>query len=93
MDVSFADDINRSQTGNSAENLSITKRIALNLLKQDKSVKAGISAKRKKAGWDHAYLFKVISLLLFLCNCYDDVISKIIIEMQGARTKGFKKCA
>ena len=41
---------------NHAENLSIIRRMALNLLKTDTTVKAGIAAKRKKAGWDHQYL-------------------------------------
>jgi hypothetical protein len=33
----------------------------LNLLKQDRSLKCGIKAKRKKAGWDHDYLLKVLA--------------------------------
>ena len=33
-----------------------------NLLTQDKSVKVGIEAKRKRAGWDEAYLLKILSL-------------------------------
>ena len=61
LDVSFADDLNRSRVGNAAENLSIIKRIALNLLKQETSTKIGITAKRKKAGWDDKYLFKVLN--------------------------------
>ena len=60
LDVSFNDDLNRSRIGNSQENLSIVKRIALNLLKQDKSSKVGITVKRKKAGWDNDYLKKII---------------------------------
>lgn len=60
LDVSFADDLNRARIGNSAENLSIVKRIALNLLKQEKSAKIGITAKRKKAGWDNNFLMKVL---------------------------------
>lgn|SRR3989338_40289 len=60
LDVSFADDLNRSRTGNSAENLSIIKRIALNLLKQDTATKTGITAKRKKAGWDNKYLKNIL---------------------------------
>jgi len=60
LDVSFADDLNRARIGNAAENLSIIKRIALNLLKQEKSSKVGITAKRKKAGWDNNYLKTVL---------------------------------
>jgi len=60
LDVSFADDLNRTRTGYAQENLSIIKRIALNLLKKEKSAKCGITAKRKKAGWDNDYLMKVI---------------------------------
>jgi len=56
LDVSFADDLNRARTGDAQENLSIIKRIALNLLKKDKSTNIGITAKRKKAGWDNKYL-------------------------------------
>jgi predicted transposase YbfD/YdcC len=62
LDVSFNDDLNRSRIGNSQENLSIIKRIALNLLKQDKSTKVGITVKRKKAGWDNEYLKKIIGV-------------------------------
>ena len=56
LDVSFNEDHNRVRTGNASQNLAIVRRIALNLLKQDKSTKSGISAKRKKAGWDNNYL-------------------------------------
>jgi predicted transposase YbfD/YdcC len=63
LDVSFADDLNRTRTGNAAENLSVVKRIALNLLKQEKSAKVGITAKRKKAAWDNAYLAKIMAMI------------------------------
>ena len=36
--------------------------VALNLLKQEKTVKVGIKTKRKKCGWDHDYLFGVLRL-------------------------------
>ncbi len=60
LDVSFDDDRNRARTGHSQENLSIIKRIALNLLNQDRTTKLGIKAKRKKAGWDNQYLLTII---------------------------------
>lgn len=63
LDVSFADDLNRTRTGNAAENLSIVKRIALNLLKQENTAKTGISAKRKKAGWNNQFLIEVLQKL------------------------------
>jgi predicted transposase YbfD/YdcC len=63
LDVSFADDTNRTRTGHSAENLSILKRIALNMLKQDSTTKTGITAKRKKAGWDNGFLLNVLQNL------------------------------
>jgi predicted transposase YbfD/YdcC len=63
LDVSFADDLNRTRTGNAAENISIIKRIALNLLKHENTTKTGISAKRKKAGWNNNYLIKILEKL------------------------------
>ena len=39
---------------------STRRRRALNLLRQETSVKSGIAAKRKRAGWDMDYLYKVL---------------------------------
>lgn len=60
LDVSFREDLNRSRIGHAAENLAIVRRIALNLLKQEKTHKNGISCRRKRAGWDNKYLLKVL---------------------------------
>lgn len=60
LDVSFKEDLNRVRIGHAAENLAIVRRIALNLLKQDKKHKRGISCRRKRAGWDNQYLMKVL---------------------------------
>ncbi len=60
LDVSFDDDLNRTRCGNAQENLSILKRIALNMLNKENS-KLGLKAKRKKAGWDYNYLHKIIA--------------------------------
>lgn len=60
LDVSFNEDLNRSRVGNSAENLAIVRRIALNLLKQEKTNKRGITCKRKCAGWSNQYMLKVL---------------------------------
>ena len=61
LDMGFREDESRVRKGNSAENLSVLRRMAMNLLRQDKSVKVGIEAKRKRAGWDEEYLLKILS--------------------------------
>jgi predicted transposase YbfD/YdcC len=61
LDVSFREDDRRIRKGHGAENFSRLCRIALNLLKIDKSLKAGIQSKRLNAGWDHDYLLRLIS--------------------------------
>jgi len=61
MDVSFNEDDRQIQKGHRAANFSRLSRIALNLLKRDNPIKAGIRAKRLNAGWDHDYLTKRMS--------------------------------
>lgn len=60
LDVCFGEDDNRIRQGHAAENFSRLSRLALNLLRQDKTRKIGLSAKRKNAGWDHDYLLQLI---------------------------------
>ena len=60
LDVAFGEDDSRVRVGNAAENLSRVRRIALMLLKQEKTAKVGVKARRKKAGWDRKYLLKVL---------------------------------
>lgn len=62
LDVSFKEDANRTRTDNAAENLSIVRRIALNLLKAESTMKVGIAAKRKAAGWNTDYLQSILNL-------------------------------
>lgn len=61
LDVGFREDESRIRTDHGPENFGLLRKIALNLLKQEKGCKAGIAAKRKRAGWDHDYLLKVLS--------------------------------
>lgn len=60
LDVAFREDDSRHRIGHSAENLATIRRIALNVLKNDKSIKLGIKNKRLKAGWTNDYLLKLI---------------------------------
>ena len=62
LDVSFREDDCRIRKGHGAENFSRLRRIALNLLKQEKSVKIGVKGKRLKAGWNHDYLLRVLRI-------------------------------
>ena len=45
---------------NAAENLPRVRRIALMLLKQEKTAKIGVKGKRMKAAYDKEFLVKVL---------------------------------
>ena len=60
--MSFGEDGGMMRMGNSAENMSILRRLALNLVKMEKSLKVGVAAKRKRAGWDMDYLLAILQL-------------------------------
>ena len=60
LDVSFNEDKGR-KVNNAAQNYSLMCKMALALLKQDNK-KASIAAKRKCAGWDDAYLDKLMTV-------------------------------
>lgn len=62
LDVGFGEDLSRKRAGHAAQNYSILNRIALNLLKQDKTCQLGIHGKRLQAAWDHAYLLKLLGV-------------------------------
>ena len=61
LDVSFREDERRIRKGYGAENYSRLCRLALNLLKRDKTVKIGVHGKRLKAGWDEHYLLRLLT--------------------------------
>lgn len=60
LDIAFRQDDNRAHKDNAPQNLAVLEHIALNLLKQDKSLHVGVKAKRLRAGWDVSYLLKVL---------------------------------
>ena len=62
MDVCFHEDQSRARTGYAAENLATLRRLALNLLQQEKTKKRGIRGKQLNASWDHAYLLRLLGV-------------------------------
>ncbi len=62
LDVGFGEVLSRKRAGHAAQNFSVLNRIALNMLKQDKTSKRGIKGKRLNAAWDHPYLLKLLGI-------------------------------
>lgn len=62
LDMAFKEDDCRIRMGHGAENFAILRRIALNLIKQEKSSKTSVNIKRQKAGWSTDYLQLLLGL-------------------------------
>ena len=61
LDMAFREDESRVRVDHGTENLAVMRRIALNLLKRDKTVKVGIHSKRLKAGRNDGYLIHLLT--------------------------------
>ena len=61
LDIAFAEDQCRIRKGYGAQNFAVLRHLALNLLKQETTVNAGIKAKRKKANRSVDYLLQVLN--------------------------------
>lgn len=59
LDVAFHEDQSRKRAGHAAQNFSLINRIALNLLKHDRT-KLGIRGKRLVAGWDNNFVLRLL---------------------------------
>jgi predicted transposase YbfD/YdcC len=62
LDIAFREDDCRVRQGEAAQNFALLRHVALNLLRQERTAKIGVKAKRLKAGWDEQYLLKVLGV-------------------------------
>ncbi len=62
LDIAFREDHSRVRKDHAPENFAILRHIAVNLLKQETTLRVGIKTKRFRAACDHDYLLQVLSL-------------------------------
>jgi len=60
LDIAFREDESRVRKDHGPENFAVLRHMALNLLKNEKSAKGGIHAKRLQAGWNNDYLLAIL---------------------------------
>src|SRR6266700_5592086 len=61
LDVVMNEDQDRSRLGNGPHNLAVLRHMALNVMQKD-SEKGSLRGKIKRAGWDEAYLARLLTL-------------------------------
>jgi predicted transposase YbfD/YdcC len=61
LDVVFREDASRVRERNAARNLALLRKVALNLVRADGSLKASLRGKRKYAGWDDTFMATLIA--------------------------------
>ena len=60
LDVTFSEDARRQQDRNGAANLAAVRRLAVSLLRQDKTLQRGAKCKRMACALDPNYLLHII---------------------------------
>jgi len=62
LDVAFREDESRARAGHSAANLAVLRRLALTRIQHEPTRTSGVKASRLRAGWDTAYLLRVLGV-------------------------------
>lgn len=60
LDVTFREDDSRMRNPTAVRNFALLRKIAINLVNQDRSTKASLRGKRKKAAWDNDYMLQLL---------------------------------
>jgi predicted transposase YbfD/YdcC len=61
LDMAFREDDARHRARNTAQNMTILRHFALNIIKLDTTRKLGVANARKRAGWDRTYLLQLLN--------------------------------
>ncbi len=61
LDVTFREDDSRIRDRRAARNFALLRKIAINLINQDRSTKTSIRAKRKRAAWNDDYMRQLLT--------------------------------
>ena len=60
LDTAFQEDQSRIRLGYAAENMATVRKMALNVVKGDRTKKGGVKAKRLQAAWNDEYLCHIL---------------------------------
>jgi predicted transposase YbfD/YdcC len=60
LDVTYREDDSRVRDRTAARNLALLRKIALNIVGRDKTTKASVRAKRKRAAWNDTYMLQLL---------------------------------
>jgi predicted transposase YbfD/YdcC len=60
LDVTFREDDSRVRDRTAARNLALLRKIALNIVGRDRTSKASVRARRKKAAWNDSYMLQLL---------------------------------
>ena len=62
LDVVFREDESRIRRDHGGQNMALLRHMALNLLRHDQTKRLSLRMKRKRAGWDEAFLAQLIGI-------------------------------